>query len=120
MNTTAPPVPVLCRLQDLPDPGARGFLVQENGVPVPCLVVRLGDAVYGYRNRCPHTGVNLDWIAERFLDADGAYIQCATHGALFRITDGHCVQGPCAGQGLEAVALRLGPGGEIMLAGHGA
>jgi len=34
-------------------------------------------------------------------------IQCATHGALFRIRDGYCVAGPCAGQGLIPLEVKV-------------
>jgi nitrite reductase/ring-hydroxylating ferredoxin subunit len=69
------------------------------------LVVRRGNRVYGYRNSCPHTGGPLDWVSGEFLDLERKYIQCATHAALFRITDGVCVYGPCAGGQLTPVPL---------------
>jgi nitrite reductase/ring-hydroxylating ferredoxin subunit len=68
-------------------------------------LVRRGDQVFGYRNACPHTGAPLDWQPDRFLDAGGELIQCATHGALFRIDDGACLWGPCAGQSLTPLSL---------------
>lgn len=71
------------------------------------ILVRLGGAVYCYRNSCPHTGVNLDWVAGQFLDPSGSFIQCATHGALFRIADGFCIHGPCAGDSLVPVPIRI-------------
>lgn len=67
------------------------------------LVVRQGQRVYGYRNSCPHIGGPLDWVADQFLDLHREYIQCATHAALFRITDGVCVAGPCTGDHLVPV-----------------
>jgi len=72
--------------------------------------VRHGDRVYAYRNRCPHTGAPLDWQPDQFLDLEQMFIQCAFHGALFRIADGYCVRGPCAGQSLEAVSVRIDDG----------
>lgn len=104
----------LCRLGDVPDPGSRGFRVQRGGQTQCIFVVRRGDAVYGYVNRCPHTGVTLDWLPDQFLDADGELIVCATHGALFRIEDGYCIGGPCTGDSLQPVALRV-EDGEILL-----
>jgi len=106
-------MPVLCRLQDLPDAGARGFAVEQDGVRVPILVVRRGQAVHGYHNQCPHTGINLHWTPDRFLDSSATLIQCATHGALFRMDDGHCVHGPCSGQALRPVPLQVSAGGDI-------
>jgi len=58
--------------------------------------------LYCYLNSCPHTGVNLDWMPDQFLDISGELIQCATHGALFSIKTGLCIRGPCLGQSLKA------------------
>lgn len=63
--------------------------------------------MYGYLNACPHTGGPLDWVPGRFLNAEGDLIQCSTHGALFRIEDGFCVAGPCAGASLTPVSLKI-------------
>lgn len=65
--------------------------------------VKKDDQIFLYRNRCPHLGTPLEWQEDRFLDADGALIQCSTHGALFQIEDGHCLVGPCKGKYLEAI-----------------
>ena len=48
---------------------------------------------------------------------DRRHILCATHGALFRIEDGHCLAGPCKGKGLTAVAVAVA-GGEVRLVGE--
>lgn len=69
--------------------------------------VKKDDQVFLYRNRCPHLGTPLEWEEDRFLDADGALIQCSTHGALFRIEDGHCLVGPCQGKHLQAVPFHI-------------
>lgn len=95
----------LCRKAELPDPGSRGFSLQLGGGTLELLLVQREGQVHAYRNRCPHTGVNLEWRPDQFLDPSESYIQCATHGALFRIGDGFCLQGPCAGQSLEPLTL---------------
>lgn len=69
--------------------------------------VRKDDQLFLYWNRCPHLGTPLEWEENRFLDADGALIQCSTHGALFQIEDGHCLVGPCKGQYLQAIPFVL-------------
>ena len=45
-----------------------------------------------------------------FLTHDREHIQCTMHGALFRLDDGYCVYGPCAGRGLAPVAVRVEAG----------
>ena len=98
---------VLCRLEDLADPGSRGFDIIRNGREQSILVVRKGAAVYGYVNRCPHAGSPLDWMPDQFLSLDQTHIQCSTHQALFVIESGDCVAGPCAGDRLESVPVRV-------------
>ena len=105
----------LCRLTALEDPGSRGFVVESSQGPVELFVVRRGDSFYAYQNHCPHTGVNLEWMPDQFLDMTGGMIQCATHGALFRIEDGYCLRGPCAGESLRPLKLELRDGALILV-----
>lgn len=95
----------LCHLDDIEDGSARGFEIFEHGETLPVFIVRQGLDIYAYRNSCPHTGVNLEWLPDQFLDSSGQYIQCAMHGAMFRIEDGWCVRGPCAGDALVAIPV---------------
>jgi nitrite reductase/ring-hydroxylating ferredoxin subunit len=90
--------------------GEQGFEVVGPRGPMAVLAVAHGGAVHAYRNRCPHRGVPLDWMPDQFLNADGTLIQCATHGALFRIHDGLCVAGPCIGRSLQPLPVRLRDG----------
>lgn len=94
----------LCRLDELPDPGSREFELDKGHA---VFVVRKDERIFAYENSCPHTGVSLNWLPDRFLDGDGAFIQCDMHGARFRIEDGACVFGPCAGKGLKPVSVLI-------------
>ncbi len=98
---------LLCRLEDVPDGASRGVDVELEDGTRRVFVVRRGDAVLAYQNRCPHTGSPLDWVPDQFLDREGRYVVCATHGARFRIDDGHCISGPCAGDALRAVPVEV-------------
>ena len=95
----------LCRLDALADGAGKGFWFGSDTRRFAVFVLRRGDAVVAYENSCPHRGTPLDWQPDRFLDVSGRLIQCATHGALFRIADGFCVSGPCAGARLRAVPI---------------
>ena len=97
----------LCRFDALEDPGGKGFSINVRGEAKDILVVRCDNRIYSYLDSCPHTGVSLDWVSDQFLDLRQEFIQCATHGALFRIVDGHCVQGPCAGDNLTPVPVSV-------------
>jgi len=104
----------LCRLEEIPDGQARGFARGEGRDREGFLVARRGDAVYGYRNECPHIGVPLDWSADKFMSLCGRYIQCATHGAQFRVEDGFCFRGPCAGRSLARVPVLVEDGAVVL------
>jgi nitrite reductase/ring-hydroxylating ferredoxin subunit len=104
----------LCRIDELEDPGDKGFSVDSEGTSREILLIRLGSEVYGYLNSCPHTGAPLDWAPGRFLDQQREFIQCAMHGALFRISDGLCVFGPCAGDRLAPVSVTVMDGDVIL------
>jgi nitrite reductase/ring-hydroxylating ferredoxin subunit len=93
----------LCTLAELAEGSARGFAVLQTHV----IAVRDRDGVHVYLNRCPHLGVPLQWQDERFLDEDGAFIRCASHGALFERGTGYCVQGPCRGDSLWEIECRV-------------
>ncbi len=100
-------VSVLCALADIADPGGKGFVL-EDGRRI--FVIRRGGSVHGYVNSCPHQGVPLDWRPDVFLSVDKSVIQCSTHGAQFRIQDGQCLAGPCAGSALRPVAVAVAGG----------
>jgi nitrite reductase/ring-hydroxylating ferredoxin subunit len=101
---------VLCRLDDLQDPGSRGIMLQQGERLQDVFVVRRGQGVYAYINSCPHAGSPLDWNEHEFLSLDKRYIQCAMHAALFRLADGLCVAGPCTGASLTAIAVEVEAG----------
>ncbi|HXF08194.1 MAG TPA: Rieske (2Fe-2S) protein [Candidatus Acidoferrales bacterium] len=96
----------ICRLSDLPDPGSRGFELGKGEERRSCVLIRRGNAVWAYENRCPHTGAPLDWRPGQVLSPEGTHIQCALHLAQFRMEDGLCIHGPCVGQSLRAVEVR--------------
>lgn len=110
MTNTGAQRTVLCRLDELQDPGSRGVTLQQGGRLLDVMVVRKGRDVYAYVNSCPHTGGPLDWVEHEFLSLDKQHIQCAMHAALFRLTDGLCVAGPCTGSSLTAIAVTVEAG----------
>lgn len=93
----------LCRLDEIPINGAKGIEHDSRSL----VLVRTPEGVFAYENVCPHRGTPLDWVPDRFLTLDKKLIQCATHGAQFRIEDGYCVFGPCAGASLSGVGTAV-------------
>jgi nitrite reductase/ring-hydroxylating ferredoxin subunit len=102
----------ICSLNDIPNRRARAFQLlrrtaEGSSKTFSIFVVRWGSQTFGYVNQCPHGGVHLDWERNQFLDPSGLRLMCGKHGALFEIGTGHCVDGPCKGQTLEAVTLAV-------------
>lgn len=94
------PGAALCRLEDIADPGAKSLYFQAWPAMFNGFVVRRGDQVFGYIDRCPHAARPLAPIEDRYLTREQDLILCSAHGALFRIEDGLCIAGPCAGDRL--------------------
>jgi nitrite reductase/ring-hydroxylating ferredoxin subunit len=104
----------LCRLTDIPDGGATAVDALLADGEQSLILLRDGGQVRGYRNVCPHAGRRLDYAPGKFLLKDDTLI-CAVHGASFQRQAGVCVAGPCRGDSLRAVALRV-EGDEVWLA----
>ncbi|MCG2842071.1 Rieske (2Fe-2S) protein [Sandaracinobacter sp. RS1-74] len=100
----------LCPLEQVAKGAARNFVLQTRAGRFHGFVVRAGAGVFGYVDRCPHAGLPLAQVLDAYLAPDGRHIACSWHGALFRIADGACVGGPCAGAALTPwpVAVRDG------------
>lgn len=71
------------------------------------ILLRLGDSLLAYRNVCPHMGIELDWEPARLLTRGGRYLQCTGHGARFDPATGLCLSGPCAGDSLACLPVRI-------------
>lgn len=101
----------LCTVQELAAAKTKGFELTAGEEFIDLVLAYRDGGVHAYRNVCPHVGTPLNWLPDRFLDSEEQYLQCATHGALFRIEDGFCEYGPCAGESLQAVAVAVKEGG---------
>ena len=99
----------LCEVTEIEDGGTLAFPPAEGGF-LGLFALRQGDRVQVFINSCPHIGVALDWMPNRFLSTDGRQIVCAMHGARFRLSDGMCVEGPCLGDMLETVMIHIKDG----------
>lgn len=84
------------------DGAARNYVLQIGENRFHGFVVRRGEAVFGYVDRCPHAGLPLAQQLDQYLTPDGGMIACSWHGAVFAVEDGACLGGPCAGGRLTA------------------
>ncbi len=93
----------LCLIEDIDEGDARGFNLNGSAI----IAIKKQGELYLYQNSCPHRGINLEWQPDQFLDPDRQLIQCASHGALFLIESGQCVQGPCFGEHLKPIKFSV-------------
>lgn len=104
----------LCELAAIADGGALALEAELEGHAQPVVLVRRGEEVWGYRNRCPHFSVPLDYRPGEFCTYRGQVLMCAHHSAMFRFEDGHCIEGPCEGSRLEAVPVKVVEGRVVL------
>ncbi len=109
----------LCRVDEIPERGARGFPAPP-GRLIGLFAIKGGGMVRVFVNSCPHLGLPLEPVPDRFLDRKGEMIVCSAHGARFRVEDGLCVSGPCLGEALEVVAAEVVDGVVTVPAAAGA
>jgi nitrite reductase/ring-hydroxylating ferredoxin subunit len=105
----------LCRVLDIPDGQGKELVFGTGKRAFRMFAVRRGSAVWAYVNACPHFQVPLNHRPDSFVNASATLIRCAAHYAMFRFEDGHCVDGPCAGESLEAIPISI-DGDEIRIA----
>ncbi|WP_420599127.1 Rieske (2Fe-2S) protein [Neptuniibacter sp.] len=91
----------LCDVSDFQELQTKGFEFEGKGL----LLVKHREQFYLYENNCPHRSIPLEWQPDQFLDYEKTFIQCATHGALFKIETGECISGPCVADSLTPVAF---------------
>ncbi|MGH8158730.1 MAG: Rieske (2Fe-2S) protein [Rhodanobacter sp.] len=96
----------LCLLDEIPDGGATAVDVLLPDGAESLILLRHGQQVRSYLNVCPHAGRRLDYAPGKFLLKNDTLI-CAVHGATFNQGDGLCIAGPCRGEHLRTVAVRV-------------
>lgn len=105
----------MCREGELAHGTVRTSMLglDRDGLPIVALLLRDEDGrVVAYRNLCRHLPVPLDGGTGELLSGDGAHLVCGTHGAIYRLSDGYCVDGPCEGLSLERLHVRV-EGGDV-------
>lgn len=98
---------LLCRLDELAATGAKEIVRQDGKLRATIFVVMYERRVFAYVNTCPHVGLPLNWDDDVFFDWTRRHILCANHSARFDVVSGQCVRGPCKGQFLTPVAIKL-------------
>ena len=94
-------------LCELPDGGALFWSCGEGKQSFRLIVLRSGDAVFGYVNRCAHFGVPLAEKIEHLIFKPHLSLSCNVHYARYGWQDGGCQSGDCNGEGLLQVPLEV-------------
>ena len=89
---------------------SKKFTMRRGGRDLEALLVNYQGNHFAYVNRCPHTGITLDWVNNQFFSSDNRYIMCATHGAVFEPPSGECIWGPCVGLSLQSLPIEIDDG----------
>jgi len=97
----------LCKTSDLDKTSGKSLTIEFNGRNIDIFIVRNKRGIYAYLDVCPHAGTPLEWQADHFFEETGRYLMCATHGAQFQVHDGLCIDGPCLGDSLTRLPLRV-------------
>ena len=106
----------LCNKNELKEYQTRGFNIElEDYKTLDCFLLKQDGEVRAYLNFCPHLGIPLNWQPDQFMSLEGTHIQCSTHGALFQLEDGYCFSGPCRGESLTPLNIKVLASGEVYL-----
>jgi nitrite reductase/ring-hydroxylating ferredoxin subunit len=70
-------------------------------------VIRAGDALRAYENKCRHLPIPLDYGDGEFWYDALDRIVCKTHGATYEPDTGLCDDGPCEGASLNRFDLEI-------------
>ncbi len=100
----APPGTFLRRMLPVPVWMPNGALVTS------VLVGRVEGIVRAYANVCMHHPLPLDHDAPSAMAEDGCHLICHQHGALYRPSDGLCIDGPCRGERLFPAGVEASSG----------
>lgn len=112
-------VPICCASELLDGGVGIRFEVRRDHERLSAFVIRYRGEARAYLNRCAHRGVELDWEPGVLFDAEGKFLVCSTHGALYDPLTGQCVAGPCRGARLEPLPIREAEGQVSLLTGDG-
>ena len=107
---------ILARWTDLVDGGAH---LTSFGVEPPVfnvILLRSGDEVFAYVNRCMHFGVPLALSTEYLGVKPHISIHCNVHYARYRWRDGFCEAGDCEGESLMAIPVTRVAGNVVVAA----
>jgi nitrite reductase/ring-hydroxylating ferredoxin subunit len=100
----------VCAASDVVDGKAKVVAVSRGGPAIELIVVREGATVCAYINECAHNSVPLNLLDDYGVESRAYQMHCDHHYAAFRFSDGYCTVGPCEGESLTRVPVRVQAG----------
>ena len=97
----------LCSVDHVPDGQCVELRYGAHDGAFTMLLYRRGTDVKAYVNCCPHFSLPLNSRPGEFLMLSGEQVMCAYHCAIFRLQDGHCIDGPAVGMALDPVPIEV-------------
>ena len=82
-------------VDEIPVGSYKNFQLEQDGASQYGVLVNYKGEYHAYLNVCPHAGIPLDTMDKGIFNADGSYLICRKHWALFEPQTGVCVSGPC-------------------------
>jgi len=104
-ETLNPPLATLQK-SELSDGQILGLDIAEGRAQRRIILIRRGEEVTAFENRCPHAGWPLDTFDGRFLTTETGSLICAAHMAVFDPKTGTCLGGPGQGRGLARLTVQ--------------
>lgn len=101
---------LIARVDDLQPGRVKKFWLICQKYRLDAFLVNDRGNFHAYVNRCRHMATPLDFVRDEFLSDDGRFLQCYTHGALYEFATGVCVEGPCKGETLYRLPVRVDRG----------
>ena len=97
----------LCQLTEIPE---------NSGLAVDCegpdgrrriVIFRTNSGPKAYLDICPHQGRSFEFAPGEYLLDERDTLICPHHGASFELASGSCLSGPCQGDRLSRVEIKL-------------
>ena len=85
-------------------------------VPFKLLVLREGNSVRAFVNRCAHFGVPLAAQPSQLIQVPLRSITCNVHYARYAWSDGRCESVECAGESLIPIPVQVDANGMVCVA----
>lgn len=105
---------VIAKVDELSPGSVKKFWIICQEYRVDAFLVNERGSFHAYVNRCRHMPTPLDFIRDQFMSEDGKHLMCYTHGALYELATGLCVAGPCKGEALYRLPVRV-DGGDVLV-----